>query len=114
MQGSGRDASSAPREYAAAQPAERRYAQPRSVTEGGVHQDARSPRFDGDGTVDKPTAQGEQVPAPPPKAMTGRPPEVIWRLVPEDRSRLQRLLRFLFEQDTEQEEVEEGADRHAS
>jgi hypothetical protein len=38
--------------------------------------------------------------------MTGRPPKVIWRFVSEDRSGLQRLLRFLFEQDTEQEEVE--------
>src|SRR6266536_3873719 len=113
MEGSGRDTPSAPGEHAAAQPAERWNAQTRHVAEGGVRQDARSPRFDGDESVDRPTAQGEQGPAPSPKAATGRPPEVIWRFA-EDRSRLQRLLRFLFEQDAEQEQVEGGADRHAS
>ncbi len=105
MEGSGRDTPSAPGEHTAAQPAERWNAQTRHVAEGGVRQNARSPRFDGDESVDRPTAQGEQGPALPPKAVTGRPPEVIWRFAPEDRSRLQRLLRFLFEQDTEQEHV---------
>jgi hypothetical protein len=36
------------------------------------------------------------------KAVTGVPPMVTWRFSPDDRSRLQRLLRLLFEQDTEQ------------
>lgn len=113
MQGSGRDVSSAPGEHAAAQTAERWNALTRHVTEGSGHQDVSPPRFDGDGTVDRPTPQGEQGPAPSSKAVTGRPPKVIWRFAPDDRSRLQRLLRFLFEPDTEQEQVEGSADRHA-
>ena len=44
----------------------------------------------------------EQGLAPSSKAVTGVPPSVTWRFVPNDRSRLQRLLRLLFEQDTEE------------
>jgi len=113
MQGSGSDASSDPGGHAAAQPAKRWNAQTRHVTDGGVHQHARSPGFDGDGIVDRSTAQGEQGPARPSKAVTGRPPKVIWRFAPDDRSRLHRLVRFLFERDTEQERVEGEDDRHA-
>lgn len=47
----------------------------------------------------------KQDPAAPPRAVTGRPPEVIWRFAPDDRSRLQRLLRLLFEQDTGQKQA---------
>ncbi len=38
---------------------------------------------------------------------------VIWRFVPEDQSRLRRLLRLLFEQDPEQEQSKLGSKRHA-
>jgi hypothetical protein len=38
---------------------------------------------------------------------------VIWRFAPDDRFRLQRLLRLLFEPDTELEQFEGGGDRHA-
>ncbi len=47
----------------------------------------------------------EQGPTPSSKAVTGVPPLVTWRFVPDDRSRLQRLLRLLFEQDTEQKQT---------
>jgi hypothetical protein len=47
----------------------------------------------------------EQGPAPSSKAVTGVPPVVNWRFAPDDRSRLQRLLRLLFEQDTEQKQA---------
>lgn len=47
----------------------------------------------------------EQAPALSSKAVTGMPPVVTWRFAPHDRSRLQRLLRLLFEQDTEQKQA---------
>jgi hypothetical protein len=108
MQGSGSDASSDPGGHATAQPARRSKIHRRHVTDDGVHQHARSPRFDGAGIVCTPIAQGEQDPAPPSEAATGSPLKVIWRFVPDDRSRLQRLVRLLFEQDTEHEQVESG------
>jgi hypothetical protein len=108
MQGSGSDGSSDPGGQAAAQPARQSKTQPRHITDGGVHEHTRSPRFDGDGIVDRSIAQGEQGPAPPSKAVKGRPPKVIWRFAPDDRSRQQRLVRLLFEQDTEQEQVQGG------
>ena len=55
----------------------------------------------------------EQDPVPPSKAVTGRPPTVTWRFAPYDRARLQRLLRLLFEEGTEQEQAVIGGDRHA-
>jgi hypothetical protein len=67
----------------------------------------------GDGIVYRSIAQGKQGPTPPSEAVTGRPLKVIWQFAPDDRSRQQRLLRLLFEQDTEQEQVQGGGDRHA-
>lgn len=55
----------------------------------------------------------EQDPVPPSKAVTGRPPTVTWRVAPYDRARLQRLLRLLFEEGTQQEQAVIDADRHA-
>jgi hypothetical protein len=52
-----------------------------------------------------------QSPTPPSEAHTSRPPTVIWRFVPEDQSRLRRLLRLLFEQDPEQEQSKIGSER---
>jgi hypothetical protein len=70
------------------------------------------PRFACDGIVDESIAQSEQGPAPPSEPVIGRPPKVIWRFAPDDRPRLQRFLRFLFEQVTE-EQIQGGGDRHA-
>jgi hypothetical protein len=47
---------------------------------------------------------------PPSGTVTGRPPTVVWRQVPEDRFPLLDLLRLLFELGPQQDETEGGAD----
>jgi hypothetical protein len=92
-----------------AQPARRSKTHCRHVTDDGVQQHARSPRFDGDGIVDRPIAQGKQGHRAVFKGGEGQTAQCLAvrtrRPIP-----LQRLVRLLFEQDTEQEQVQ-GGDR---
>lgn len=85
--------------------ADAQHVQPESS--GGQEQPLAVPLEDHD-LIDSTSARRkrrQQGPAPTSSAVTIRPAKVIWRFVPGDRSRLQRLLRLLFEEDAGQKQV---------